>query len=145
MGRSERARSGSRKCDRSHGDHAVGCDIRHHQLMALPSHNPNELKGFGASPGLIEGEARVINTVDEISRLKQGDILVCANTAPSWAPIFGKIGAAVSDIGTMSHAAYRRPRIRAAGRCRYWRRDQAHQGRTADPSHGSTGRVTILG
>ena len=34
------------------------------------------------------------------------DILVCPVTNPSWAPIFGKIRAAGSDIGgTMSHAA----------------------------------------
>jgi pyruvate,water dikinase len=32
--------------------------------------------------------------------------LVCPVTAPSWGPVFGKIKAAVSDIGgTMSHAA----------------------------------------
>ena len=44
--------------------------------------------------------------VEEISRLKQGDILVCQVTNPTWSPIFQKIGAAVSDIGgSMSHAA----------------------------------------
>jgi pyruvate,water dikinase len=35
-----------------------------------------------------------------------GEILVCPITAPSWAPVFAKIGGAVSDIGgIMSHAA----------------------------------------
>ena len=34
------------------------------------------------------------------------EILVCPVTNPSWAPIFQKISAAVSDIGgSMSHAA----------------------------------------
>ena len=66
----------------------------------------NEIMGFGASPGQVEGQARVIKNVEEIGRLKEGDILVCATTAPSWAPVFGKIKAAVTDIGgTMSHAA----------------------------------------
>ena len=47
-----------------------------------------------------------MKSVDEISRLQKGDILVCQVTNPTWAPIFGKISAAVSDIGgSMSHAA----------------------------------------
>ena len=38
--------------------------------------------------------------------LQQGDILICRITNPTWAPIFQKISAAVSDIGgSMSHAA----------------------------------------
>ncbi len=65
-----------------------------------------ELKGFAASNGVVEGIARVVKSVDEISRLQQGDILVCQVTNPTWAPIFQKISAAVSDIGgSMSHMA----------------------------------------
>jgi pyruvate,water dikinase len=66
----------------------------------------NELKGFAACQGVVEGIARVVKSVDEISRLQQGDILVCQVTNPTWAPIFQKISAAVSDIGgSMSHMA----------------------------------------
>jgi pyruvate, water dikinase len=66
----------------------------------------NELKGFAASNGVVEGIARVVRSVEEISRLQPGDILVCQVTNPTWAPIFQKIRAAVSDIGgSMSHAA----------------------------------------
>jgi pyruvate,water dikinase len=55
---------------------------------------------------VAEGIARVVRSVEEISRLKPGDILVCQVTNPTWAPIFQKIAAAVSDIGgSMSHAA----------------------------------------
>jgi pyruvate,water dikinase len=44
--------------------------------------------------------------VNEIGDIREGEILVCRVTAPSWGPLFGKIKAAVSDIGgTMSHAA----------------------------------------
>jgi len=68
--------------------------------------NPNEIKGFAASSGVVEGTARVVKSVQEISRLQQGDILVCQVTNPTWAPVFQKIAAAVSDIGgSMSHAA----------------------------------------
>jgi pyruvate,water dikinase len=66
----------------------------------------NELKGFAASRGVVEGTARVVKSVEEISKLRDGDILVCQVTNPTWSPIFRKIAAAVSDIGgSMSHAA----------------------------------------
>jgi pyruvate, water dikinase len=68
--------------------------------------DPNEIRGVAASNGIVEGTARVVKSVEEIGRLKQGDILVCQVTNPTWAPIFQKISAAVSDIGgSMSHAA----------------------------------------
>lgn len=65
-----------------------------------------ELHGAAASPGVAEGVARVVRAVEQLGSVKDGEILVCTVTAPSWAPIFGKIKAAVSDIGgIMSHAA----------------------------------------
>lgn len=65
-----------------------------------------DLRGFAASPGVAEGKARVIASADEIDLLEEGEILVAPITAPSWAPVFSKIGAAVTDIGgMMSHAA----------------------------------------
>jgi pyruvate,water dikinase len=64
------------------------------------------LSGFAASPGVAEGPARVIFSADQINEIEDGEILVAPLTAPSWAPIFGKIGATVTDIGgMMSHAA----------------------------------------
>lgn len=64
------------------------------------------LSGFAASPGVVEGPARVIFSADEISQLQDGEILVAPLTAPSWAPVFGKIKATVTDVGgMMSHAA----------------------------------------
>jgi pyruvate, water dikinase len=65
-----------------------------------------EVHGYAASPGVTEGIARVLRDVNDIGQIRDGEILVCPVTAPSWAPVFGKIKAAVSDIGgTMSHAA----------------------------------------
>jgi len=65
-----------------------------------------EIHGYAASPGVVEGTARVLRSVNDIGEIRDGEILVCPVTAPSWAPVFGKIKAAVSDIGgTMSHAA----------------------------------------
>jgi pyruvate,water dikinase len=65
-----------------------------------------EMHGVAASAGVVEGVARVLHDVNEIGEIREDEILVCPVTAPSWAPVFGKIKAAVSDIGgAMSHAA----------------------------------------
>ncbi|HEX8969130.1 MAG TPA: PEP-utilizing enzyme [Chloroflexota bacterium] len=76
------------------------------QEWAAPPALERELRGVAASPGVAEGPARVLRSVDQIGSIQAGEILVCQVTAPSWAPIFPKIRAAVSDIGgIMSHAA----------------------------------------
>jgi len=75
-------------------------------LTAGEQPDSNEIKGFAASSGVAEGIARVVKSVEEIGRLRQGGILVCQVTNPTWSPIFQKIAGAVSDIGgSMSHAA----------------------------------------
>jgi pyruvate, water dikinase len=64
------------------------------------------LTGFAASPGIVEGPARVVLNLEQLGELQPGEILVAPVTSPSWTPVFGKIAAAVSDIGgIMSHAA----------------------------------------
>ena len=64
------------------------------------------LTGFAASPGIAEGRARVIHSADQMGEVADGEILVAPLTAPSWAPIFGRIAATVTDTGgIMSHAA----------------------------------------
>ena len=66
----------------------------------------SELKGFAASAGVVEGKAKVLKLLKDVMELEPGDILVCPTTNPSWAPVFTKIKAAVTDIGGLtSHAA----------------------------------------
>jgi pyruvate,water dikinase len=73
---------------------------------AVSEADENTIRGYAASQGIVEGIARVLKDVNDIGQMREGEILVCPVTAPSWAPVFGKIKAAVSDIGgTMSHAA----------------------------------------
>ena len=75
-------------------------------LGAGSDDEPDELRGMAASPGVAEGPARVIASPAQINEVREGEILVAPLTAPSWAPIFGKIRATVTDIGgIMSHAA----------------------------------------
>jgi pyruvate, water dikinase len=64
------------------------------------------LNGAAASPGMVEGVARVVRSPDQIGDVRDGEILVCGSTSPAWAPIFSKIRATVTDVGgVMSHAA----------------------------------------
>ena len=66
----------------------------------------SEIKGFASSAGMAEGPARVLKLLKEIVDLQPGEILVCPSTNPSWAPVFTKIKATVTDIGGLtSHAA----------------------------------------
>jgi pyruvate,water dikinase len=76
------------------------------QWQGSDGRDANQLDGIAASPGIAEGLARVITSVGQLDEVQAGEILVCPITAPSWAPVFARIGAAVSDIGgIMSHAA----------------------------------------
>jgi pyruvate,water dikinase len=66
----------------------------------------SELRGVAASPGKAVGRARVITDPEQIHEVEDGDILICRITAPSWAPVFSRLGAAVSDVGgIMAHTA----------------------------------------
>jgi len=65
-----------------------------------------ELKGHPASPGTVEGPAKVVISLDEITQIQRGEILVCRYTNPAWAPVFPKIKATVTDLGgLLTHAA----------------------------------------
>jgi len=115
-------------------------------LNAGSAERSNEIRGFAASPGIVEGTARVVKSVEEISLLKPGDILVCQVTNPTWAPVFHRISAAVSDIGgSMSHAAivareYGLPAVVGTGNATSRIRDGARI-----RVDGARGVVTILG
>jgi phosphohistidine swiveling domain-containing protein len=62
--------------------------------------------GIAASPGQVEGIARVVMTVDEFDDVADGDILVCQMTNPAWVVLFTKIAGLVTDTGgTTSHPA----------------------------------------
>ena len=55
---------------------------------------------------MAEGPARVLKLLEDVVKLQTGEIMVAPCTNPSWAPVFTKIKAAVTDIGGLtSHAA----------------------------------------
>jgi pyruvate,water dikinase len=103
------------------------------------------LTGAAGSPGEIEGIARVVRSANDISALREGEILVCGSTSPAWAPIFPKIRATVTDVGgVMSHAAivcreYGVPAVVGTGRAT----SEIRTGRMIRVN-GSSGVVTLL-
>jgi pyruvate,water dikinase len=80
-----------------------GYPDRFHQTQ---SDDQRVIIGLGASPGVIDGIARVVRTVDEFDDVRDGDILVCQMTNPAWVVLFTKIAGLVTDTGgTTSHPA----------------------------------------
>jgi phosphohistidine swiveling domain-containing protein len=65
-----------------------------------------QLSGVAASPGQFRGRARIARTIDEAGTLTPDDVLICVVTAPAWTPVFGVVGAVVTDAGgALSHPA----------------------------------------
>jgi phosphohistidine swiveling domain-containing protein len=65
-----------------------------------------EVKGLAASPGVVEGTARYVASLDEFDQVEDGDILVCRMTNPAWVVLFTKIRGLVTEAGgTVSHPA----------------------------------------
>jgi pyruvate,water dikinase len=65
-----------------------------------------EVRGLGASPGVVIGVARIIDNLDDADRLEDGDVLIAKTTSPPWTPLFGVAAAVVTDAGgPMSHVA----------------------------------------
>ncbi len=66
----------------------------------------NVLRGIGASPGIVEGVARVVLRAEDLREVQEGEILVCPVTEPSWTPVLSRVRGTVTDVGgLMSHAA----------------------------------------
>ena len=71
-----------------------------------PPKKTGEIKGLAASPGVIEGPARHVDSLDEFNQVKEGEILVCRMTNPAWVVLFTKIVGLVTDAGGVtSHPA----------------------------------------
>jgi pyruvate,water dikinase len=74
--------------------------------LAASSGEKQTIEGFPSSTGRVEGPARVIESLDDLHKIDDGEILICPSTNPSWAPVFPRIEAAITDVGGItSHAA----------------------------------------
>ncbi|HWF50218.1 MAG TPA: PEP-utilizing enzyme [Solirubrobacteraceae bacterium] len=65
-----------------------------------------EIKGLPASPGVVEGPARYVASVEEFDQVQKGEILICQMTNPAWVVLFTKIKGLVTEAGgATSHPA----------------------------------------
>ncbi len=86
-----------------------------------PQSDPNLLHGNAGSPGKVWGSAKVIRSLSEAGKLREGDVLVAETTAPPWTPLFATAAAIVTDTGgILSHCAvvareYRIPAVVGTG------------------------------
>jgi pyruvate,water dikinase len=75
-------------------------------LPIEPSTDPDVIRGIAASPGTVQGTARVVRTLEEASKLRRGDVMVCEMTVPTWVPLFATVSGVVADSGgVLSHCA----------------------------------------
>jgi pyruvate,water dikinase len=64
------------------------------------------VRGLGASPGVVAGKVRIIESPADGDALRSGEVLVARMTSPDWVPILRRAGALVTDGGGMTcHAA----------------------------------------
>lgn len=66
----------------------------------------HELKGFTASRGKVTGKVKIIESVEEMHKVENGDVLIAVMTRPDYLPAMQKASAFVTDEGGITcHAA----------------------------------------
>jgi pyruvate,water dikinase len=74
--------------------------------VVLPPSGGDAMRGLPASPGVVEGRARVLFREDEMDALQPGEILVVHTTDVGWTPLFLVAAGLVTELGgPLSHAA----------------------------------------
>ena len=64
------------------------------------------VRGLGASRGRVAGRGRILESPEQGSELRPGEVLVAVMTSPDWVPVMRKAAALVTDGGgTTCHAA----------------------------------------
>jgi phosphohistidine swiveling domain-containing protein len=64
-----------------------------------PPSAADQIAGLAASPGIAEGTARYVSSLEEFDQVRGGEILVCRMTNPAWVVLFTKIAGLVTDAG----------------------------------------------
>ena len=83
-------------------ENEIGSKIGHKNILK----KKNNIQGLGANNGIVTGTARVIESFDEIDRLREGDILVTKFTDTGWTPKFAILSGIVTEFGgVLCHAA----------------------------------------
>jgi phosphohistidine swiveling domain-containing protein len=76
------------------------------KIVKNSDHNVSELNGQTACVGKVQGRVKIVNSIRDMKKMKQGDILVSIATNPDVVPAMKKAGAIVTEQGGItSHAA----------------------------------------
>jgi pyruvate,water dikinase len=68
--------------------------------------NSTQLTGTSASPGVATGPVRVVDSIEQLPEVREGEILVTSNTDPGWTAVFSKIAGLITETGgILSHGA----------------------------------------
>jgi len=96
-----------RAIGRVDGEHESAAEARSEPASQVASSAvTQELRGIGASAGVIRGPARVTLAPADFDRIGPGDIIVCPATNPSWVPVFAIAAGLVTNTGgILAHAA----------------------------------------
>ncbi len=63
-----------------------------------------EFVGLPASPGVVTGKTRIIRSVDDANKLKEGEIMVASCTDVGWTPYYCLASGLITEIGScLSH------------------------------------------
>jgi len=75
--------------------------------LSLNPWTPSQLlQGIGASPGRVEGQVKVLQTLQAIPEIDGQTILVVPYTDAGWAPLLSRAGGLISEVGgRLSHGA----------------------------------------
>ena len=69
-------------------------------------HNKKEYYGECCVEGVVVGRINKIYKIEDLSKLEDGDILVCKNIRPAWSYVFSRVnGVVIESGGFLSHGA----------------------------------------
>jgi len=64
----------------------------------IDSGEVSEIKGYAGSAGIAEGVARLCLSMNDLSLIKKGEILVAPAINPAWTAYFPSVSGVVTDI-----------------------------------------------
>lgn len=75
-------------------------------FLGVKKRETSEIEGTVASPGVVQGKAKIIRNESELSKVKEGDILIACMTKPSYLPAMKRAAAIITDEGGITcHAS----------------------------------------
>jgi phosphohistidine swiveling domain-containing protein/glycerol-3-phosphate acyltransferase PlsY len=72
----------------------------------MPNAQCDRLQGIGASPGVVQGRVKVVQSMQIVADVNSQTILVVPYTDSGWAPLLSRVGGIIAEVGgRLSHGA----------------------------------------